>query len=93
LINPNKKSSVNTYLFVLLVVYKDAVCRPDYEASNGRIITVRWRLYDGAVRIKVDRDQNYASQAFDPAPTAHVVRVFTTVPLLTDNNPYVFLLY
>ena len=27
------------YVFILLVVYQDALCRSDYEASNGRKIT------------------------------------------------------
>jgi hypothetical protein len=58
LINPNKKSKVYTYVFILLVVCKDAVCISDYRASNGRIITncKVERLYDGQVRTTINLD-------------------------------------
>jgi hypothetical protein len=41
----------------------------------------------------MDRDQNYASQDFDPVPSAHELKVFIIVPLLTDSKPYIFSLF
>jgi len=41
----------------------------------------------------IDRDQHYASQDFDPPLSAHEVRVFTTLPLLTDNKHDIFSLF